>query len=308
MAMTWKMHALVTMRHPRCHSGGLLWVHGAELTRDASAVQARLRRRSLEGADRLLAVSPHLFELMPDRRDRITLIGPPIPPALSPAPARAEPFEPGTRPLRLLSVGRAEPRKGHDTAIAVARHLSATRPVRLDVVGPGPDLQRLASLAAPLPPTLDIRIHGAVSETDKDRLYFEADAFLFLTRREGTEYDGLGLVVLEAAARGCPAVVLESGGTRFTVVEGVTGRVIPGDSPVPAIAAAAMCVATDPGARQAALHYASHFSLKRWGDRLVAAVEGRPVDWPWPSPPPEDRAAAASSPRVAGTTPRISSR
>jgi glycosyltransferase involved in cell wall biosynthesis len=305
MAMTWKVHALVTMRHPGCRSGGLLWVHGAELLRDDRAVTTRLRARALHRADALLAVSPFVVDLVPELRDRITLIGPPVPPAPSLVPVRTEPYTPGTRALRLLSVGRAEPRKGHDTAIAVARQLSAAGPVRLDVVGPGPDLARLRALAADAPSPADIRIHGGVPERDKDRLYHEADALLFLTRREGTEFDGLGLVVLEAAARGCPAVVLESGGTRFTVADGRSGRVINGDSPVPAIATAVMQVVTDPSARTAARRYSAQFCLRDWSDRLVAAVEGRPVDWAWPSLPPDGSLADASLHHRVGTTPPI---
>jgi glycosyltransferase involved in cell wall biosynthesis len=298
MALTWKMHALVTARHPRCRSGGLLWVHGAELTRDHRAVEARARRHALDRADGLLAVSPFLFELVPHLRDRITLIGPPIPPVRTLAPPRDAPFLPGSRPLRLLSVGRAEPRKGHDTAIAVSQEISTRAPVRLDVVGPGPDLPRLHALATAArseSPDLDIRIHGGVPETALDRLYHEADALLFLTRTEGTEYDGLGLVVLEAGARGCPAVVLDAGGTRFTVADGASGAVLPGDAEPPAIATATWRVVTDGSARSSARRYASLFELDAWSDRLVAAVEGRPVHWPWPSLP-------------AATTPRIGSR
>src|SRR5690606_32552646 len=122
----------------------------------------------------------------------------------------------------------------------------------------------------------------------------EADVLLFLTRQEGAEVDGLGLVVLEAAARGCPAVVLSSGGTRFTVADGASGAVVPADASVAPIAHMAWPVMTDAAARHAARRYADRFGLQAWSERLVAVVEGRPVPWAWPTLPP--RPARATFP------------
>jgi glycosyltransferase involved in cell wall biosynthesis len=284
MALTWKTHALVSARHPATAPQGLLWLHGAELTRDRSTATGRLRWRTLQRAARLLAVSPLAVSLLPPQlKPKVELIGPPVTAAAPVVEASRPPGGSTAVPLRLLSVGRAVPRKGHDTAIAVARHLARTVRVRLDVVGPGPDLGRLVQLAAQPPAGLRINIHGRVTEATKQRLYAGADALLFLSRTERTEYEGLGLVVLEAAAHGCPSVVVDSGGARFTVAEGQSGVVVPEGAPVPTIARATELITSDRSSRDAAVRFASQFRIGEWHQRVVAAVDGRKVTWSWPT-------------------------
>jgi glycosyltransferase involved in cell wall biosynthesis len=287
MALTWKTEALANARHPGVRRRGQLWLHGAELTRDSSRLHRHLRARVLEGADALLAVSPLAVQLVPeDLRHRVQLMGPPVP-AADRAADRGTPRDDRARAtgrLRLLSVGRALPRKGHDLAIEVARVLSVSAPVELDVVGPGPDVPRLEQLAADAArPGLTVRVHGAVPEAVKDRLYTSADVLLFLPRSEDGEFEGLGLVVLEAAARGCPAVVLDCGGSRFGVCEGRTGRVLPAQAQPRQIADAVTALVVDEQARAAAALFARHFELAAWRRRVRAAAAGEWPAWTWPS-------------------------
>jgi glycosyltransferase involved in cell wall biosynthesis len=282
MALTWKTHALVTTSHPGLHGPSMLWLHGAELTRDRSPVHGYLRSRALRRSDVLLAVSPLAERLVPvEVQDRLQLVGPPIPTASTATRARPRPH--ADTSFRLLSVGRAIPRKGHDTAIEVARELSRSGPVRLDLVGPGPGLDALGQQAEEARgPGLDIRVHGALAEADKQQLYAEADLLLFLPRIEAGEYEGLGLVVLEAAAHGCPAVVLDCGGSRYGVADGASGRVLPALSPPAEIAEAARTLLGSPAARDEAARFASRFAYADWQERVRAVAAGAHVEWEWP--------------------------
>ncbi|MGB8650864.1 MAG: glycosyltransferase [Mycobacteriales bacterium] len=284
MGLTWKTQALVELRHPGLPHHGLLWLHGAELTRDGSRAHAALRSRTLAGAGALLAVSPLVPRLLPaGLRDRVQLIGPPVPTAQH-ATARPVNRRQRGKALRLLSVGRAVPRKGHDVAIEVAALLARETAVRLDVVGPGPDLPRLTALADERSrPGLAVHVHGALSEVAKDQLYADADALLFLPRAEAGEYEGLGLVVLEAAARGCPAVVLDCGGSRYGVVDGRTGRLLPAQATAHEVAAAVGALVTSQHAREDAARYAASFSLESWQQRVRSVAQGQQPDWRWPS-------------------------
>jgi glycosyltransferase involved in cell wall biosynthesis len=283
-ALTWKAHALALIRHPKPAHAGFVWTHGAELTRDQGKVMQRLRERSLHGSERLLAVSPLSLELLPSElHSKVTLVGPPIfvpedAPAGSPAPMAS-----ADGPLQLLSVGRAIQRKGHDKAIAVARRLASRTPVILRIVGPGPDLPRLRELAADGPPGLEVQFLGHVDEQVKARLYSSSQALLFLARNEGTEYEGLGLVVLEAAARGCPAVVLDCGGSRFTTADGQSGILLQQEAPVEVIADAVYEVARQPTFRSAARRYASNFDVTRWRQRVQTVLREERLAWDWPS-------------------------
>jgi glycosyltransferase involved in cell wall biosynthesis len=283
-AMTWKAHALALTRHPKPARPGFVWTHGAELTRDRRRVMQRLRERSLQTSERLLAVSPLSLGLLPrELHPKLALIGPPI---LLPEHA---PHAPPARlsatdgPLQLLSIGRAVPRKGHDKAIAVARSLARKTPVVLRIVGPGPDLPRLRALAEDGTSALDVQFLGHVHEDVKARLYDSSHALLFLARNEGTEYEGLGLVVLEAAAHECPAVVLDCGGSRFTTVDGQSGLVLYQEAPVGAIADAVHEVATQPAFRSAARRYATNFDVARWQQRVLTVLKGERLLWEWPS-------------------------
>ena len=105
---------------------------------------------------------------------------------------------------RLLYVGRLDPAKGIDTAIAALRELPGTS---LRVVGGGDPAEerRLRDRAEGLPVTFD----GPV---DRDRLpavYAQADATLFPV----TWFEPYGLVPLESMAVGRPLVATGRGGS-----------------------------------------------------------------------------------------------
>lgn len=282
MALTWKTHALTSLRHPGLRGPSILWLHGAELTRDGSRAHHHLRARSLEGCDLLVAVSPLARHLLPDDlRAKVQLVGPPIPAAVQPTGQQTRSSD--RDQLRLLSVGRAIPRKGHDTAIEVARVLAADGPVRLDLVGPGPDLPRLERLAiAASRPGLQVFVHGEVDTARKNEFYAEADALLFLPRRERGEFEGLGMVQLEAAAYGCPAVVLDCGGSKYGVAEGRSGLVLDADAGPQRLADAVRMLVGKADARDAAVAYATHFSLEAWQHRVQALASGLRPNWAWP--------------------------
>lgn len=280
VATTWKVHALTSARHPGTAHAGFVLTHGAELTRDSNRALIALRSRSLLRAELLLAVSPLSLELLPpDLHDRVELLGPPVTTHLLSGVRR-----PARGPVRLLSVGRAVPRKGHDLAIAATRALAVDHDVRLDVVGPGPDLPRLRALAADPGSRADVRVHGPVSAATKERLLAATDCLLFLPRQEAGEYDGLGLVVLEAAACGVPAVVLDCGGSRYTVHAGRTGQLLPAESTPEDVAAAVLRVAADAAAGPAAVTFAQRFALPAWQERVRAVVRGERPGWQWPAP------------------------
>jgi glycosyltransferase involved in cell wall biosynthesis len=279
-ALTWKTHSAVSARHPGVGRQGSIWLHGAELTRDAGRSRPWLRRRALQEAELLLAVSPLAVRLLPpELRGAAQLIGPPVP-----LPCGGRRGLRSSETVRLLSIGRAVPRKGHDLALRAAAELSRTVPVRIDVVGPGPDLARLAGLAASLrSDRFDPVVHGGLAQDEVDRLYADADVLLFLPRNEAGEFEGLGLVLLEAAAHGCPSVVLDCGGSRHGVAPGRSGHVLPASSGPEQVAAAAASLAADPQARLDAAAFAAAFALPDWQDRVRAVAAGDRPDWRWPS-------------------------
>ncbi|MEM8997368.1 MAG: glycosyltransferase family 4 protein, partial [Acidobacteriota bacterium] len=166
-----------------------------------------------------------------------------IPPAVDvdafSAPDRA-PFT-GGRPLRLLSVGRLEWKKGHDYALrAVRRLLDRGVDVRLRILGGGEWLGALSFMRHQLGLQDHVEIPGPVPHAEVRRELRAADLFLHLSVSEG-----FGNAVLEAQATGLPVVASDADGLGENVGDGETGVVVPRRDPA-AAADAVESLARDP--------------------------------------------------------------
>lgn len=121
----------------------------------------------------------------------------------------------GVRAPFVLFVGTIEPRKGVGDAIAAHARLRGTRPdLGLALVGPRgwgdpPDLDRPG-----------VVVTGNVGDRELDALYRSASVFTLPSR-----YEGFGLPVAEAMARGCPVVTTDA--ASLPEVTGDGGIVVP---------------------------------------------------------------------------------
>ncbi|MDQ3305759.1 MAG: glycosyltransferase family 4 protein [Actinomycetota bacterium] len=140
----------------------------------------------------------------------------------------------------VVGVGRLVPRKGFDVLVAAAALLAPGRPdLVVAVAGTGRQEgeleRRVAETGAP------VRLLGRVSDEALPLLHGAADVFAGPCRNRwgGLEQEGFGIVFLEAAAAGVPALAGASGGTVEAVADGETGVVVhrPGD---PAAVAASL--------------------------------------------------------------------
>jgi glycosyltransferase involved in cell wall biosynthesis len=117
-----------------------------------------------------------------------------------------------------VSVNFLHPRKRVDLLLRswaeVERRLSSAR---LLVVGEGPERGALEDLAAELRLSR-VRFTGYVDENDLGRFYAASDLLVHVARQET-----FGLTIIEAAVFGVPAVAVDEGGARYTVIDGETG-------------------------------------------------------------------------------------
>lgn len=157
------------------------------------------------------------------------------------APARV-----GT--TRVLSVGRIERRKGVDVLLKAAWELVDDGfDVSFTLAGPrvDPELTAMyATEAAKRPQRRDaVRLTGAVSDAELDRLYSAADVVCAPSR-----YESHGIVLVEAMMFGKAVVTCDAGGIGEVVEPGRTAIVAPpGDAP--ALAACLRRVIGDPRLR-----------------------------------------------------------
>jgi glycosyltransferase involved in cell wall biosynthesis len=146
-------------------------------------------------------------------------------------------------PLTVLHVGRLIPRKGVDRLLRAAATAAAAVPLRVVLVGSGPQEAALRRLAAEL--LLDVEFRGFVDQPGLPGVYAEADVFAFPTLD-----DPFGIVVLEAAASGLPIVASPfAGATTDVVRDGVNGFVAEPDDTA-AWARALVALARDPELRR----------------------------------------------------------
>jgi phosphatidylinositol alpha-1,6-mannosyltransferase len=122
----------------------------------------------------------------------------------------------------VLGLSRLVPRKGFDIVIDAVRELPD---VELAIGGGGRDRARLEKRARD---ARNVRFLGRVPEEDLAALYASADVFAMCCRERwaGMEAEGFGIVFVEAAACGVPAVAGRSGGAHEAVADGETGFVV----------------------------------------------------------------------------------
>ena len=233
-------------------------LHGAEVTVPGRLPGSRAAlARVLHGAAGVLAAGPYpVREGL--RAARRALPGLVIPPGVDPvrfhpltAEERAgvrESFGLPTREPLVLGVSRLVPRKGFDVVIDAVARLDGT--AHLAIAGGGRDRDRLSRRAARAGLGDRFRLLGRVPDAALAGLYGAADVFAMCCRERwgGLEAEGFGIVFLEAAACGVPAVAGRGGGSADAVADGTTGFVVP-PRDVGAVAAALDAVLTDPPRR-----------------------------------------------------------
>jgi phosphatidylinositol alpha-1,6-mannosyltransferase len=136
------------------------------------------------------------------------------------------------RPV-IVCVSRLVPRKGQDVLIRALPLVQQRIPdAALLIVGGGPSLERLRSLAASVGVARDVVLTGSVPWEELPAHYDAGDVFAMpcRSRRGGLEVEGLGIVFLEASATGLPVVAGRSGGSPDAVLDGETGWVVDGTS------------------------------------------------------------------------------
>jgi glycosyltransferase involved in cell wall biosynthesis len=98
---------------------------------------------------------------------------------------------------RLLMVGRLVPQKGHAVVLHALQHVSL--PWKLHIVGDGPLRRELKELSEKLGLASRVRFLG--ERKDVPALLKESDLFLF-----PSQWEGMGLALVEALAAGVPAI------------------------------------------------------------------------------------------------------
>ncbi len=232
----------------------VIYAHGEELTTWGRGRRRRTMRFALRHADRVIANSEftrdELIKLDVDP-ERIALIYPGV------DVARFRPDLPsadlgagiGLQPGQqlLLSVGRLSRRKGFDMVVQSLPELMRQGiDARYALIGIGEDQDYLRALSHELGVGDRVHLLGHVSAEDLPRWYNACDVFAMPNREIDGDTEGFGMVFIEAAACGKPAIAGKAGGTGAAVIDGKTGHRVDGSNAAE-VAATLHQVLADPG-------------------------------------------------------------
>lgn len=174
-------------------------------------------------------------------------------------------------PPHLLAVGAIVPRKGYDVLIRALAPL-ADKPWTLSIVGPARDELLRSSLEAQIAAVglgQRIRLLGARSEAELDEIYASADIFVMPSL-----FEGYGMVLGEAMARGLPIVCTTGGAAAETAPNTAALKVSPGDAAAFSSALARLLDDTTLRAAMADAAWSAGLMLPTWDDaaKRIAAV------------------------------------
>jgi phosphatidylinositol alpha-1,6-mannosyltransferase len=147
----------------------------------------------------------------------------------------------------LLALGRLVKRKGVDRLIASLPLLGdRLREVSVVVAGSGPDEAYLKNYAGSAGARLadHILFVDSPDEDDKWQWLHMCDCLAMPSREEAGDYEGFGIVYLEAGLCGKPVIAGASGGIADAVLDSQTGLLVEPDNPA-AIAAAILALLDD---------------------------------------------------------------
>jgi glycosyltransferase involved in cell wall biosynthesis len=196
--------------------------------------------------------------------------------------ARPPPDALGSHDISFLTVRRLTPRMGLETLVEAFADVTRSHPgAHLYVGGDGPRREALETRAATLGIQSSVTFLGYVPDADLAATYAAADVFVLPT----IEFEGFGLVTLEALAAETPVVGTRAGATPELLGELERSAAVPeqllvppGDADALASAMAAWAGVSDAQAAEAGSACRSHvfdsgYTWERVTDRIEALFE-----------------------------------
>jgi glycosyltransferase involved in cell wall biosynthesis len=149
-------------------------------------------------------------------------------PGVDPSISTSFPPDPRNGPKRILFVGRLVDRKGADDLIRAFSSLAEENDgTLLEIVGAGPEMERLKALALSFGIDKKVRFFGNLTGRALYERYSLADVFAMPSKATSTDVEGFGTVYLEAALFGTPSIGTTTGGIPEAIQDGASGLLVP---------------------------------------------------------------------------------
>lgn len=177
----------------------------------------------------------------------------------------------------LLTVGGLKPRKGQDLVLkALAKIYKEIPNLKYVMVGDGRWKKNLQDLADRLGITEYVDFVPEVDPSEIPNYFKLADVYIHTPKLVDLNFEGFGIVYLEASACRKPIIASDSGGIKDAVVPGKTGLVVD-DQDVDGIAEAILKVLNDKDLAEKladnGFEYAKEHSWAKIGDAFIKEYE-----------------------------------
>lgn len=132
--------------------------------------------------------------------------------------------------FELITVGRLVKRKGVDMTLQAIAHLKPLIPkLHYTIIGTGPDRQYIEDIIRELRIESSVTLVTNASDSEKALYLSQADIFVMPTRNINGDYEGFGIVYLEAGVYKKPVIAGRSGGIGDAVSDNVNGLLVNGE-------------------------------------------------------------------------------
>jgi len=124
-----------------------------------------------------------------------------------------------------LTIGRLVRRKGVDLVLSALADMK-NKELAYIIIGRGPEEEKIKSLIAELGLKSQVKLLTNIEDDEKDHWLQLADVFVMTSRDEAGDYEGFGIVYLEAGLVGKPVIAARGGGVEDAVIDNETGILV----------------------------------------------------------------------------------
>jgi phosphatidyl-myo-inositol dimannoside synthase len=209
-------------------------LHGLDFS--LALKRPKLTGKIMERAARIICANSYTAALVKkfdsSLAEKTAVVNPGIEPAFIRNPARGRELKARhglEEKIILFGMGRMVKRKGFDKVIEAMPAIVVAFPnIALVLGGGGPEAENLKQAAAALPPEARDKIifPGQLSEEDRWAWLELCDMFIMVSRNIAGDFEGFGIVYLEAGLAGKPVIAGDSGGVRDAVIDKVSGLLV----------------------------------------------------------------------------------
>jgi len=209
-------------------------LHGLDFAFAGRSFRKRwLAKKILNQAENIVCANSYTAKLVADflgSKGKIVVVNPGI--ASRPSPIAHRPSQIKEKynlenKFVLLTVGRLVKRKGIDLVLACLPEVLRQVPdLVYAIIGDGPEEENIKKLVAGLKLKKNVLMIDNADNEERNAWYNVCGIFIMPARQIGNDFEGFGIVYLEANLANKPVIAGDSGGVRDAVVDGLNGLLV----------------------------------------------------------------------------------